>query len=890
MDIELTCRLHKSPGKYVIQVNTGNTVGSLVEEIKRVFDCNEARDIVLWKTNLPNELEDAFKNLILAEGDNLTELTAGELNRFWGEDLGRPLKDHTHIIIDSPALVYKQEIDRLREESELYLDENASDYIIPSGPRTGGSYLKDLFHAKIIRVNDVLRMEKPNKGVHIRCKVTNFDEGILSVTLIDHNEEQKGGIFLLRQLEEWLLKHSFDAENRTSDYDNSGDNIEIIRNERLLGSIRMRRNCYIYNQKNRKDSTKSESKQDADSSEILSRLSITGNNVLSISKESICEIRQILNDPNVLDMFFGSEEPPYVKQNLYIVVNRMPEIKLQSLGEFMIIYIEWGTFTENLPLNDPPQEALSSKDIEKFNNILDTELGDDFRSKHHNLIAISLYWKIRNGLYENVPAIVFYVIRKNILPHNNTFFPGNIGGFITDVCEGFYEPSVIKRGEIDCCEYKEMVSPGSSIGVKSRVGTLGFFVKDSNQKIYLMTNEQVVSGYNSEYIHQPSVFDYIGRSLDDLASSLKTLEELLFKDKQLNDSEKKLIMIESFNPKNVMNEEHGKLHSALIEKLKELESVISILNEVIVEEDGNNIKHQDLLRMLETFNKLLMFRTENELENEKKEELQVELEKLEELQIMFKLNRLECEFNKMKEEWNEISNTDNEFFKNKLSKKLKFLDTKYQTCIENKKKFESAKQKDTKFALITKGIRDNYKFGQYKYGVDAAIALILTDKREYNPSNSNLAIRDSSFNVYNIPKIRLSGLKENIDDSASRRIFKVGRTTGLTEGEIKEIPISVNTENIMRRQVGIFHDILMEGDKILRNKDIWLDRQILVKAKKGTFMDGGDSGCAWFDIDGNVVALGHGSILIRGIDYGVGSPIYVVLKAFSPLELSFYTE
>ncbi|PKY52272.1 hypothetical protein RhiirA4_547069 [Rhizophagus irregularis] len=397
-----------------------------------------------------------------------------------------------------------------------------------------------------------------------------------------------------------------------------------------------------------------------------------------------------------------------------------------------------------------------------------------------------------------------------------------------------------------------VVSPGSSIGVKSRVGTLGFFVKDSNQQIYLMTNEHVVSGHNSEYIHQPSDFDYIGRSLDDLASSLETLEELIFEDKQLNDSEKKLTMIESFNPKNVMNEEHG--HSAStedMEELERLESVISVLKEVIVEEDGNNVKHQDLLRMLEAFNKLLMFRTEN---------------------------KLECEFNKTKKE---ISNTDYELFKNKLSKKLEFLDSSYQKCIENKKKFESAQQKDTRFALIEKGVRGNYEFGQYKYGVDAAIVLVLTDKRELNPSK--LAIRNSSFNICNIPNIRLSGLKENIEDSASRRIFKVGRTTGLTEGVIKEIPVSVNTGNMMRRQVGIFHDVLMEGDK---NKDIWLDRQILVKAKKGTFMNKGDSGCAWFDIDGNVVALGHGSIIIRGMDYGVGSPINVVFKAFHPLELS----
>ena len=202
--------------------------------------------------------------------------------------LSRPLKDHTHIIIDSPALVLKQElqnknneIDKLHGELELCLDENASDYIIPDGPRAGGNYLKDLFYAKVIRINDVLQIKKAYKNntisVHIQCKVTNFDDGILSVMLIDRNEEQKEGIFLLGQLEEWLLEHSLDAEDRPGSYENSGDNIEIIRNERLLGSIRMRRKCYTENKKRHANSTmKSELKHDADLSETLSCLSITG--------------------------------------------------------------------------------------------------------------------------------------------------------------------------------------------------------------------------------------------------------------------------------------------------------------------------------------------------------------------------------------------------------------------------------------------------------------------------------------------------------------------------------------------------------------------------------------------------------------------------------------
>ncbi|RGB33129.1 hypothetical protein C1646_762068 [Rhizophagus diaphanus] len=57
------------------------------------------RTIVLW-ANMPNEPEVKFTNLILAEGGILTKLTAEELNRFLGGDLGQ---DHTYIIIDSQA-------------------------------------------------------------------------------------------------------------------------------------------------------------------------------------------------------------------------------------------------------------------------------------------------------------------------------------------------------------------------------------------------------------------------------------------------------------------------------------------------------------------------------------------------------------------------------------------------------------------------------------------------------------------------------------------------------------------------------------------------------------------------------------------------------------------
>ncbi|PKK66120.1 hypothetical protein RhiirC2_785197 [Rhizophagus irregularis] len=76
-NIELTCHLHTRPGKNVIRVNTGN------------------------------------------------DFIAGELNGFWG-DLGRPFEDYTHIIIDSPHLVLKQELTGVlaQEHDEQVPDED----------------------------------------------------------------------------------------------------------------------------------------------------------------------------------------------------------------------------------------------------------------------------------------------------------------------------------------------------------------------------------------------------------------------------------------------------------------------------------------------------------------------------------------------------------------------------------------------------------------------------------------------------------------------------------------------------------------------------------------------------------------------------------------------
>ncbi|GES78400.1 hypothetical protein GLOIN_2v1621517 [Rhizophagus clarus] len=92
-------------------------------------------------------------------------------------------------------------------------------------------------------------------------------------------------------------------------------------------------------------------------------------------------------------------------------VNNIPSKPLQMVENFPTNYIEWGIFSEGILRNDPPQKS------------------------------IPLNWKIIGGYYIiEKPAIVFYVIRKGVIPLDNNLLLETIN---TDVREGFYEPTEV---------------------------------------------------------------------------------------------------------------------------------------------------------------------------------------------------------------------------------------------------------------------------------------------------------------------------------------------------------------------------------------------------------------------------------------------------------------
>ncbi|GBC05121.1 hypothetical protein RclHR1_06040012 [Rhizophagus clarus] len=469
---------------------------------------------------------------------------------------------------------------------------------------------------------------------------------------------------------------------------------------------------------------------------------------------------EFLKDLNVRDVFFGSENVktlPYSSKKLYVVVDRTPTKLLQKVGDFPIVYIEWRTFTELGPRNYPPSMALPLNVKKKFDDILDTKLGLEFRSSFSNLTAISLNWKIVDGFYTNRPAIVFYVIRKGVIPIGGMPFPEIIDGIETDVREGFYE--MTGKYSEDCREYLPYVSTGCSIGITGTTlaGTLGAFVKDQNDLIHLLTNDHVIRSDVQRTICQPAYADHID-----------PIEERL------------------------------KYETAELEKLQSQPET--------------------------------------------------------------------TEFDNMEKE--------------KIHRRIRRL----------KEDLENARNENIQFATYEKGLRDNYTIDDKNHGVDAATASLipgLRRTRETHFAISGLAFKEISID----PPIQLSGLRDikSIDDPEP--IYKVGRTSGLTEGYIKEIdqPVTINSTDgsrkILENQLTIFHGVLMEEIKVQGINSFpskWLDRQILARSKgDDSFMKKGDSGCVWFDKNGKMIALGHGTLCLPMGNYAVGSPIKVVFDALN---------
>ncbi|PKB95217.1 hypothetical protein RhiirA5_437126 [Rhizophagus irregularis] len=112
VNIELTCHLHTRPGKMSFEFTSFGFEARINRSIGALRITGSSYIITFLKEHdeqVPDE--------------DIQVDDAGELIGFWG-DLGRPLEDYTHIIIDSPHLVLNYIITFLEEHDEQVPDED----------------------------------------------------------------------------------------------------------------------------------------------------------------------------------------------------------------------------------------------------------------------------------------------------------------------------------------------------------------------------------------------------------------------------------------------------------------------------------------------------------------------------------------------------------------------------------------------------------------------------------------------------------------------------------------------------------------------------------------------------------------------------------------------
>lgn len=218
---------------------------------------------------------------------------------------------------------------------------------------------------------------------------------------------------------------------------------------------------------------------------------------------------------------------------------------------------------------------------------------------------------------------------------------------------------------------------------------------------------------------------------------------------------------------------------------------------------------------------------------------------------------------------------------------------------------------ETKFVSYVTGFRENKRsaMDQKNYGVDAAFASFVDDNRRLRPTQ--FSIPATYFGDIGLAEeIRLRGYYSLEDlknlDREGTKIFKVGRTTGLTAAHLAsmdatvatEIPRMIlkqayseletnpgaNSEAVLSDDQDIFIGYMKSSLDSLRDERqkcfpiCWFDRQIVVSFKSGDF-EPGDSGASVIDENGIVLGILHAQWNRRYSHYAIASPFFAVQEA-----------
>ena len=102
MSITLLCLVkgNTTASAFPVDINKDQLVGHLKEAIKEKIDVPanfKAKDLKLWKKEIPDDQDDLLINLTLNDGDEL--LATREIGDYWTE---KPPKRNIHVIVKLP--------------------------------------------------------------------------------------------------------------------------------------------------------------------------------------------------------------------------------------------------------------------------------------------------------------------------------------------------------------------------------------------------------------------------------------------------------------------------------------------------------------------------------------------------------------------------------------------------------------------------------------------------------------------------------------------------------------------------------------------------------------------------------------------------------------------
>ncbi|PKY57801.1 hypothetical protein RhiirA4_510948 [Rhizophagus irregularis] len=228
------------------------------------------------------------------------------------------------------------------------------------------------------------------------------------------------------------------------------------------------------------------------------------------------------------------------------------------------------------------------------------------------------------------------------------------------------------------------------------------------------------------------------------------------------------------------------------------------------------------------------------------------------------------------------------------------------------RKLNLAESQNSTLATYVKGMRENFysKINKKYYGVDAGFCVF--DNKDRKLSSKNFPIPSNYFKNAGLSNC-LEGTYtccelKNFD--YNNKVFKVGRTTGLTLGQLlptdQAIACSLTHESIkianhleMEKHIQCYNNadqkIFIGYMKSQLDSEIcqkrkkcypikWFDRQLAFQFEPGEF-ECGDSGASVFDKQGKALGILHAKLRIPNQTFGIASPYFAILEA---LDVSIY--